>query len=117
MKTVYHWLSICFNHSLRVFWYQEAAASATDAGIHKKNVMVMQLGMSFGHSTTNNVTDIKWLNGIYENSYIFWSSGLLVKDFTQTIETETKEQKGGFLDMLLGSLAVIILEIMSASKD
>ena len=52
--------------------------------------MVMQLGMSFGHSTTNNVTDIKWLNGIYENSYIFWSSGLLVKDFTQTIETETK---------------------------
>ena len=83
-----------------------------------KNVMVMQLGMSFGHSiTNNNVTDIKWLNGIYENSYIFWSSGLLIKGFTQTIETESKEQKGGFLDMLLGSLAVIILEIMSASKD
>ena len=35
MKTVYHWLSICFNHSLRVFWYQ-AAAAAADAGIHKK---------------------------------------------------------------------------------
>ena len=31
--------------------------------------------------------------------------GLLVKGISQTIKYETKEQKGGFLKMLLGTLA------------
>ena len=30
-------------------------------------------------------------------------SGLLIKVITQQIENETREQKGGFLDMLLGT--------------
>ena len=32
-------------------------------------------------------------------------SSLLIKDVTQTIEIETKEQRGGFLSMLLGTLS------------
>ena len=38
---------------------------------------------------------IKWLEDY----------GLLVKGISQTIKYETKEQKGGFLKMLLGTLA------------
>ena len=36
-------------------------------------------------------------------------SGLLVKGISETIKNETREQKGGFLPMLLGSLAASLL--------
>ena len=36
-------------------------------------------------------------------------SGLLIKDITQTIEKETKEQKGGLLSILLDTLGAGIL--------
>ena len=36
-------------------------------------------------------------------------SGLLVKRISETIKNEIKEQKGGFLPMLLGTLAAILL--------
>ena len=36
-------------------------------------------------------------------------SGLLVKAISETIKNETKEQKGGFLPMLLGTLAASVL--------
>ena len=36
-------------------------------------------------------------------------SGLPVKGISETIKNETKEQKGGFLSMLLGTLAASIL--------
>ena len=36
-------------------------------------------------------------------------SGLLVKGISETIKNETKEQKGGFLPMRLGTLAASIL--------
>ena len=32
-------------------------------------------------------------------------SGLLIKGFNEIIKNETKEQKGGFLSILLGTLA------------
>ena len=35
----------------------------------------------------------------------FEELGLLIKGVSKTIENETKEQKGGFLGMLLGTLA------------
>ena len=31
------------------------------------------------------------------------SSGLLIKDVSETIQNEAKEQKGGFISMLLGT--------------
>ena len=36
-------------------------------------------------------------------------SGLLIKGITQTIETETREQKGRFLGMLFGILVATLL--------
>ena len=36
-------------------------------------------------------------------------SGLLVKGVTETVQNEVKEQKGGFLRMLLGTLGVSLL--------
>ena len=36
-------------------------------------------------------------------------SGLLIKGISETIKNDAKEQKGGFLPMLLGTLAASIL--------
>ena len=36
-------------------------------------------------------------------------SGLLLKGVTETVQNEVKEQKGGFLSMLLGTLDVSLL--------
>ena len=36
-------------------------------------------------------------------------SGLSMKDVSKTIENEAKEQKGGFLGMLLGTLGASLL--------
>ena len=36
-------------------------------------------------------------------------SGILLKGLSKTIENETKEQRGGFLSMLLGSLGASLL--------
>ena len=36
-------------------------------------------------------------------------SGLLVKGVTETVQNEVKEQKGGFLRMLLGTLGASLL--------
>ena len=38
-------------------------------------------------------------------------SGFLVKEISETIKNETKEQKGGFFSMLLGTLAASLLGI------
>ena len=37
------------------------------------------------------------------------NSGILLKGVTKTIENETKEQRGGFLSMLLGTLGASFL--------
>ena len=51
-------------------------------------------------------------------------SGLLLKGVNETVENEVKEQKGGFLSMLLGTLGASLLgklltgkEIYRAGKD
>ena len=36
-------------------------------------------------------------------------SGLLLKEVTETVQNQAKEQKGGFLSMLLGTLGVSLL--------
>ena len=51
-------------------------------------------------------------------------SGLLLKGVTETVQNEVKEQKGGFLSTLLGTLGASLLEnfltgrgIYRAGKD
>ena len=41
---------------------------------------------------------------------------ILLKGVTKTIKNETKEQKGGFLSMLLGTLGAILLGNLLARK-
>ena len=85
-----------------------AAASATDAAIHKK---------MFGSSTrpsdlakrTTLIISNKEMNDIMKIVKCLEESGLLLKGVSETIKNEEKEQKGGFLSMLLGTLGVSLL--------
>ena len=43
-------------------------------------------------------------------------SNIMLKGVTKTIKNETKEQKGGFLSMLLGTLGASLLGNMLAGK-
>ena len=77
-----------------------AAAAAADAGIRKK-----MLG-SGGHTTliisNNEIEDlIKIVKSLY--------SGVLLKGVTESVQNEIKEQKGGFLSILLGTLGASLL--------
>ena len=44
------------------------------------------------------------------------NSGILLKGVTKTIENETKEQRGGFLSMLLGTLGASLLGNLFSGK-
>ena len=44
------------------------------------------------------------------------NSGLLLKGVTETIQNEVRDQKGGFLRMLLGTLGASLLEIFQLKK-
>ena len=43
-------------------------------------------------------------------------SGLLLKEVTETVQNEVKEQKRGFLSMLLGTLGASLLRNLLTSK-
>ena len=43
-------------------------------------------------------------------------SNILLKGVTKTIKNETKEQKGGFLSMILGTLGAFLLGNLLAGK-
>ena len=65
-----------------------AAALAADAGIHKK---------------MDEMDDILKIVKSLEDS------GVLLKGVCETFQNEAKEQKGGFLSMLLGTLGASLL--------
>ena len=73
-----------------------AAASASDAAIHKKI-----LGSSNNTTLINSNNDIEDLIKAVKS---LEDSGLLLKRVTETVQNYVKEQKGGFLSMLLGTL-------------
>ena len=79
-----------------------AAASAADAGIHKK---ILGSGNRPSSSASHMATLIISNNEIEDIIRIVKSledSGLLVKGITETVQNEVKEQEVGFLSMLLG---------------
>ena len=49
------------------------------------------------------------MNDIIKTVQALEDSNVLLKGVTKTIENETKEQKGGFLSMLLGTLGASLL--------
>ena len=44
------------------------------------------------------------------------NSGILLKGVSKTIENETKEQRGGFLSMLIGTLGASLLGNLLSGK-
>ena len=56
------------------------------------------------------------MNDIMKIVQVFEDSNILLKGVTKTIKNETKEQKGGFLSMLLGTLGASLLGNLSAEK-
>ena len=76
------------------------AASATDAAIHKK---------MFGSGATTLIISNEEMNGIMKIIKSLKKSGLLRKGVSETIKNEAKEQKEGFLRMLLGTLGASLL--------
>ena len=85
-----------------------AAEPAVDAGIHEKV-------LGSGNMRTLIVSN----DGIHDIIKMVKSledSGLLLKGVTETIENEVKEQKGGFLSMLLGTLGASLLGNLLTGK-
>ena len=88
-----------------------AAASAADAGIHKK-----MLGSGNPSSSHNNTVLIILNNEIEDIVKSLKDSVLLLKGVTETVQNGVKEQKGGFLSMLLGILGASLLGNILADK-
>ena len=80
-----------------------AAASAADAGIQKKI-----LGSGHNNNTTLIISNDE-MNDILKIIKSLEDSGVLLKDVSETIQHEAKEQRGGFLSMLLGTLGASLL--------
>ena len=84
-----------------------AAASAADARIHKKIL---------GSGTTTLIISNEDINDIIKILQAIEDSNVLLKGVTETVKNETKEQKGGFLSMLLGTLGASLLGNLLAGK-
>ena len=84
-----------------------AAASAIDSGPQKE---------MHGSETTNLIISNEEMNDIMKIVQALESSNILLKGVTKTIKNGTKEQKGGFLSMLLGTLGVSLLGNLLAGK-
>ena len=55
------------------------------------------------------ITEQEDMNDIMKIIEALENSGILLKGVTKTTENKTKEQKGGFLSMLLGTLGASLL--------
>ena len=84
-----------------------AAALATDAGIQQK---------IDSSGTEALIISNKKMNDIMKIVQALGNSNILLKRVTKTIKNETKEQKRGFLSMLLGTLGASLLGNISAGK-
>ena len=85
-----------------------AAASVADAGIHKKI-----LGSD---NNTALLISNKDMDDLIEIVKSLEDSGLLLKGITESVQNEIKEQKGGFLSMLLGTLSASLLGNLLTGK-
>ena len=79
-----------------------AAAAAADAGIHKKI-------LGSGHNNTTLIISNDEMDDILKIVKSLEDSGVLLKGISETIQHEAKEQREGFLSMLLGTLGASLL--------
>ena len=89
-----------------------AAMSATDAGIQKKIRGYGQRGGDVSLTiSAKDMTDIMEIIKALE------SKGIVIPGTSRTVSNEIKEQRGGFLGMLLGTLGASLLgNLLSGSK-
>ena len=85
-----------------------AAGSATAAAIYKK---------MFGSGMTTLIISNEEMNDIMKIIKSLEESGLLIKGMSKKIKNEAKEQKGGFLSMLVGTLGASLLGNLLPGKD
>ena len=83
-----------------------AAASALDARIQKKIHGPGTTTLIISNEEVNNMKIVQALE----------DSNILLKGVTNTIKNETKEQKGGFLSMFLGTLGASLLGNLLTGK-
>ena len=83
------------------------AAAAADAGIHKKIL---------GSGNTALIILSKDMDDLIKIVKSLEDSGLLLKGVTESVQNEVKEQKGGFLSMLLGTLGASLLGNLLTGK-
>ena len=83
-----------------------AAMSAIDGGIQKK----------MRGEEIKLVTEQEDMNDIIKIIEALENSGILLKGVSKTIENETKEQRGGFLSMFLGTLGASLLGNLLSGK-
>ena len=69
-----------------------------------------------GSGTTTLIISNKEMNDIMKIVQALEDSNILLKGVTKTIKNETKEQKGGFLSMLLGTLGASLLGNLLSGK-
>ena len=86
-----------------------ATASAADASIHKKI-------LGSGHKTTTLIISNNEMEDIMKTVKYLEDSGLLLKGVSETTGNEVKEQRGGFLSRLLGTLGASLLGNTLADK-
>ena len=84
-----------------------AAASAADAGIHKTML---------GSGNTTLIISDKDMEDLIKIVKSLEDSRLLLKGVTESLQNEVKEQKGGFLSMLLGTLGARLLGNLLTGK-
>ena len=84
-----------------------AAASAADAGIHEKIL---------GSGNTTLIISNEEMNDVIKIVHALEDSNILLKGVTETVKNKTKEQKGGFLSMLLGTLGASLLGNLLTGK-
>ena len=83
-----------------------AAMSAIDGSVQKK---IRSDGIKL-------IIEQEYMNDIIKFFEALENSGILLKGVTKTIENETKEQRGGFLSMLLGTLGASLLGNLLSGK-
>ena len=88
------------------------SASAADAEIHKK---ILGSRHNRPSSTTLIISDDE-MEDMIKIVKSLEDSGLLLKGVSQTVQNESRKQKGGFLSMLLGTLGASLLGNILAGK-
>ena len=87
------------------------AASAADAGMHKEI-----LGSGSDNNNTILIISDDEMDDILKIVKSLEDSGVLLKGVNETIQNEAKEQRGGFLSMLLGTLRASLLGDLLTKK-